>query len=465
MRSTSVVLVFAIALGLGSAASLAQEPSQSLLREIYWPTKATGDAEEYVVEKIPAGFQVLPTLLEGPVYADENGRTLYNWPIDSLRNGDTGDRRGGTSNCTDQVQTETAGLMSPYPAGLVLPELDTRPSCVDDWPPVLALAGAKPIGKWTVLKRQDDSLQWAYDGFPLYTSVLDKQPGDVFGGTYRRRGADSPAMREPVSPPPLIPAEFGIFQSAVGRLLVDHRNFSIYASDADEVNKSNCYDACLEEWAPILASQTSNAGGAWNVVERSPGILQWAYRGAPLYRYLKDIRTRSQLGSDAPGWHNVYTQRAPKPPSAFTVQASRAGHVLADAHGKTLYRYRCGDDALDQLACDHPDTPQVYRYIVCGGGDPERCLKMFPPVPAPANAQPANRYWNVIYIDPVSGHRAAPEEPNAMRVWAYRDRPVYTFAGDEKPGDISADAWGEAMGNRNGYKAFWLRDDFRDNHM
>jgi predicted lipoprotein with Yx(FWY)xxD motif len=465
MRRTVAIFVFAAVFEIGSATSWSQDASQSFLREIYWPAAAAGDVEEYVREPMPPGFQVVPTLLEGPVYTDKNGRTFYRWQIRSLRNGDTGDRQGGASNCTDQVYTETAGLMSPYPAGLVLPELDTRPSCVEDWPPVLATADAKPIDKWTIIKRRDSSPQWAYDGFPLYTSDLDKQPGDVFGATYRRRGADSPALREPVSPRPLIPAEFKIFQSAVGRLLVDHRNYSIYTWDADGNNKSNCFDACLNDWGPILASETSQAGGEWTVIERSPGVMQWAYRGEPLYRYLSDIRTRSQLGSEAPGWHNVYTQRAPEPPPEFTVQASRAGHVLADAHGMTLYGYRCGDDALDQLACDHPDTPQVYRYIVCGGGDPERCLKMFPPVPAPANAQPKNRYWNVIYIDPVSGYRASPDQRNAMRVWAYRDRPIYTFARDEKPGDISADAWGEAMGNRNGYKAFWLRDDFRDNHM
>ena len=37
---------------------------------------------------------------------------------------------------------------------------------------------------------------------------------------------------------------------------------------------------------------------------------------------------------------------------------------------------------------------------------------------------------------------------------------VYTFGGDRKAGDINGDAWGEFTGWRNGFKAFWLRDDF-----
>jgi predicted lipoprotein with Yx(FWY)xxD motif len=63
-------------------------------------------------------------------------------------------------------------------------------------------------------------------------------------------------------------------------------------------------------------------------------------------------------------------------------------------------------------------------------------------------------------IDPKTGHRATAEQADAFTVWAYRDRPVYTFAGDQQPGDVNGDAIGEWRGQRNGLKAFSLRDDF-----
>ena len=63
-------------------------------------------------------------------------------------------------------------------------------------------------------------------------------------------------------------------------------------------------------------------------------------------------------------------------------------------------------------------------------------------------------------IDPMTGRIADPKQPGALRVWAFRDRPVYTFAGDREPGDAFADGHGEFRGQRNGFKAFWLRDDF-----
>lgn len=100
---------------------------------------------------------------------------------------------------------------------------------------------------------------------------------------------------------------------------------------------------------------------------------------------------------------------------------------------------------------------------LCGAGDPERCLETFQYVPAPAGAASASSLWTVMTIDPMTGRRAAADQEGALAVWAYRDRPVYTYGEDNAPGDANADSYGEFNGRRNGFKAFWLRDDFRDN--
>ena len=128
-------------------------------------------------------------------------------------------------------------------------------------------------------------------------------------------------------------------------------------------------------------------------------------------------------GGDEPGWSNVYTQRAPAPPSDFTVQDTASGQVLADSRGWTVYLYNCGDDALDQLACDHPDSPQAYRFTVCGGGDPKRCLETFPYVLASENARSTSRLWSKQWIDPMTGKFAQPKQAGALQVWAFRNRP------------------------------------------
>jgi predicted lipoprotein with Yx(FWY)xxD motif len=246
-------------------------------------------------------------------------------------------------------------------------------------------------------------------------------------------------------------------------MLVTKGGFSVYAWDRDGPNKSNCDVACLKTWLPVLAPETTYPRGEWTVIEPTPGIKQWSFRGRPLYTHIPDRTFGSMEGSDVAGWSNVYTQRAPAPPKGFTVQDARSGQVLADSRGMTLYTYICTDDALDQQSCDHPDTQQAYRFAICGGNDPARCAATFPYVLADKDAVTTGHTWSVMDIDPMTGKRAKAGQAGALRVWAYRDRPVYTFARDRKAGDIGADAWGEFNGWRNGFKAFWIRDDFFNN--
>jgi predicted lipoprotein with Yx(FWY)xxD motif len=53
--------------------------------------------------------------------------------------------------------------------------------CAVAWPPLLAPAGATPVGKYTLVTRDDGGMQWAYDGKPLYGWNKDKAPGDTTG--------------------------------------------------------------------------------------------------------------------------------------------------------------------------------------------------------------------------------------------------------------------------------------------
>jgi len=53
--------------------------------------------------------------------------------------------------------------------------------CALNWPPLVALDDAKPVGKWTVLLRADGLKQWAYDGKPLYGWHEDRRQGDTLG--------------------------------------------------------------------------------------------------------------------------------------------------------------------------------------------------------------------------------------------------------------------------------------------
>ena len=47
--------------------------------------------------------------------------------------------------------------------------------------PLMAAAGATPMGEYTIITRDDGNKQWAYKGHPLYTWKDDKKPGDITG--------------------------------------------------------------------------------------------------------------------------------------------------------------------------------------------------------------------------------------------------------------------------------------------
>jgi predicted lipoprotein with Yx(FWY)xxD motif len=413
--------------------------------------------EAFIPEPLPKGFSVRQSVIDGPVFADARGRTLYRWPFKVMRNGITGDTPG-ESGCTDEPARVSGGLMSPYPPGLLMPEPETRPACTAVWPPALAAEDVKAVGRFSIITRKDGRKQWALDGAALYTSVLDKRPGDVIGSYRGNHRGDLPALRDPVGPAPDLPPGFIVSSTHQGRVLRTERGFSVYAKKGGR-DAGVCDDDCLQIWEPLPAPASARPRGDWKLLTRKTGELQWSFRGQALFRYKPDPRPRAQDGADEPGWHLVHVQEAPPVPAEFTVQASTGGLVLADAEGRTIYTYVCGDDAPDQLGCDHPSQTQVYRLALCGAGSAERCLKNFPYVTARRGAK-ASGLWTVVTIDPQSGRFAAAGAPGAERVWAYRDRPVYTYAGDERPGDINADNYGEFRAQRQGYSAIWLRNDF-----
>ena len=98
-------------------------------------------------------------------------------------------------------------------------------------------------------------------------------------------------------------------------------------------------------------------------------------------------------------------------PQGVRTQKSDAGTmVLADAKGMTLYTY-------------DKDEPGKSN---CNG----LCAHFWPPMTAPADAQLMSD-WTVI------------SRKDGSKQWAYRDKPLYTFGKDKKPGETK----GEGSGN------------------
>jgi predicted lipoprotein with Yx(FWY)xxD motif len=77
-------------------------------------------------------------------------------------------------------------------AGMTLYTFDRDPlgksvcdaRCAANWPPLVAAAGAKSAGDYTILARDDGRRQWAYKGKPLYVWSKDEKPGDRSGEAF-----------------------------------------------------------------------------------------------------------------------------------------------------------------------------------------------------------------------------------------------------------------------------------------
>ena len=95
-------------------------------------------------DPLPASFKTADTKL-GKVLADNKGMTLYIFDKDVP----------GKSNC--------------------------KGKCAVAWPPAMASASDKAMGKLSIIVRGDGSKQWAYDKKPLYGWFKDKKTGDVTG--------------------------------------------------------------------------------------------------------------------------------------------------------------------------------------------------------------------------------------------------------------------------------------------
>lgn len=73
--------------------------------------------------------------------------------------------------------------------------------CAANWPPLAATAADKANGTWTIATRDDGSLQWAYNGKPVYGWKNDKAPGeatgDGVGGIWHVARPGAPAAAAP----------------------------------------------------------------------------------------------------------------------------------------------------------------------------------------------------------------------------------------------------------------------------
>ena len=98
-------------------------------------------------------------------------------------------------------------------------------------------------------------------------------------------------------------------QSADG-VLVGSNGMTLYTFDRDAANsgKSACNGQCAALWPPLMAKADDKGSGDWSVITRDDGAKQWAYKGKPLYFWVKDTKAGDRTGD---GVNNVWKLAKP----------------------------------------------------------------------------------------------------------------------------------------------------------
>ncbi len=252
-----ILTVFALVLAACQSATPAPQPTTAPPTAV--PTEAA--AEPAMTPSVMQGAQInvgekagLGTFL-----TDAKGMTLYIFLKDEP----------GKSNCYD--------------------------ACAQNWPPLLT-EGAPVAGEGVdasllgTTERTDGSMQVTYNGYPLYYWVNDAAPGDTNGQGVK----DVWFVISPAGDTVMQGAQINVGEKAgLGTFLTDAKGMTLYIFLKDEPGKSNCYDACAQNWPPLLTEGAPVAGegvdaSLLGTTERTDGSMQVTYNGYPLYYWVND---------------------------------------------------------------------------------------------------------------------------------------------------------------------------------
>ena len=79
---------------------------------------------------------------------------------------------------------------------------------------------------------------------------------------------------------------------------VGTNGMTLYTFDKDAAGsgKSVCNGPCAVNWPPLFAADNDRPSGDWSIVTRDDGRKQWAFRGKPLYYWIKDQKPGDRTG-------------------------------------------------------------------------------------------------------------------------------------------------------------------------
>ncbi|MEU6510840.1 MULTISPECIES: SCO0930 family lipoprotein [unclassified Streptomyces] len=213
----------------------------------------------------------------------------------------------------------------------------------------------------------------------------------------------------------------------LGNVLTDGSGLTLYRFDKDTANppKSNCVDDCAKTWPPVPANDATAGAGIdkslLGEVTRADGTKQLTIGGWPAYRYAKDVNAGDVNGQGVGGKWFALAPDGKKAslaslPGLSVRKDPKLGDIIVDKNGRTVYRF------LKDKA-----WPKVISN--CTGP----CLVKWPAVAPvkPEDTQGVKKKGLMGFTRPDGAQQMT------VNCW-----PIYTFSGDNAPGDTNGQGVG-----------------------
>ncbi|MFE7810264.1 SCO0930 family lipoprotein [Streptomyces sp. NPDC057430] len=228
----------------------------------------------------------------------------------------------------------------------------------------------------------------------------------------------------------------------LGKVVTDSEGFTLYRFDKDSASppKATCEGDCAKAW-PVVSAEGAKAPAGVDAsllgeVTRADGSKQLTLGGWPMYRYAKDTKPGDVNGQGVGGTWFASAPDGKKASAAADGGAAEEGaeeEPVADAAGLSVHK----DPKLGDIVVDSRGMT-VYRFkkdsawpmkTACTGA----CLEKWPVV-APVDK---NDIEGITKKGFVTFSRPDGIKQQTIDCW-----PLYTFAGDEEPGDTNGQGVG-----------------------
>ena len=144
---------------------------------------------------------------------------------------------------------------------------------------------------------------------------------------------------EPAGGPPTV--KDGMFVNSAG--------MTVYIFDKDQPGKSVCNGPCAVNWPPLAVGDNARPMGDWTIVMRDDGLKQWAYKGKPLYYWVKDTQPGERTGDPFDDLN----------PASLEVVHGKAEAALADTPAGAVVQF----ERLGYFAHDPSVQGQFHRTV------------------------------------------------------------------------------------------------------